>query len=170
MLRNRFGRLFRETMGGRSPHAKLSEREKLDLRYGTCARISLTDADRASQRTFDGAYARTALLQLSFAITIMRLFQSDFFWVGLACCVQAIGLLVTALYRYWMTLRYEENFIEAIDLSRSRIVVSGDRTIATEPTGVTLLPRFTTAGIIVACATAITFLVEVAIIVLIVRM
>ena len=37
---------------------------------------------RARQRTFDGAYARTALGQLCYAIVILRLFQPKFFYVG----------------------------------------------------------------------------------------
>ncbi len=47
---------------------KLSQRDLLDY--------------RAVQRTFDGAYARTALGQLCYAIVILRLFQPKFFYVG----------------------------------------------------------------------------------------
>lgn len=47
---------------------KLNERDLLDY--------------RAIQRTFDGAYARTALGQLCYAIVILRLFQAKFFYVG----------------------------------------------------------------------------------------
>lgn len=47
---------------------KLSERDLLDY--------------RAVQRTFDGAYARTALGQLCYATVILRLFQSKFFYIG----------------------------------------------------------------------------------------
>ena len=51
------------------PHVvKLSQRDLLDY--------------RAVQRTFDGAYARTALGQLCYATVILRLFQPKFFSVG----------------------------------------------------------------------------------------
>lgn len=41
----------------------------------------LTDI-RALQRTFDGAYTRTALAQLSYSILILRLFERKFYWCG----------------------------------------------------------------------------------------
>lgn len=47
---------------------KLSQRDMLDY--------------RAVQRTFDGAYARTALGQLCYATIILRLFQPKFFYIG----------------------------------------------------------------------------------------
>lgn len=53
---------------------KLSQRDLLDY--------------RAVQRTFDGAYARTALGQLCYAIVILRLFQPKFFYVG-ECFLQS---------------------------------------------------------------------------------
>lgn len=52
----------------RSNIIKLSQQDLLDY--------------RAVQRTFDGAYARTALGQLCYAIVILRLFQPKFFYVG----------------------------------------------------------------------------------------
>lgn len=61
---------------------KLNERDLLDY--------------RAIQRTFDGAYARTALGQLCYAIVILRLFQAKFFYVGehiSQCTVTGAGWL-----------------------------------------------------------------------------
>lgn len=52
---------------------KLSQRDLLDY--------------RAVQRTFDGAYSRTALGQLCYAIVILRLFQPKFFYVGEFSCI-----------------------------------------------------------------------------------
>lgn len=45
-----------------------------------------TDAPPPHQ---DGAYTRTALGQLSYAILILRLFEKDFYWCG---CVDKHGL------------------------------------------------------------------------------
>ncbi|WFD36239.1 hypothetical protein MCUN1_003117 [Malassezia cuniculi] len=77
----------------------LSSDDKLDL--------------RAAQRTFDGAYLRTALGEMSFSLTILRIFQREFFWVGIACCILAFCLIVIAVFRYEMSLRYENEFLNA---------------------------------------------------------
>lgn len=37
---------------------------------------------RAAQRTFDGAYARTALGQLAYAVVVLKLFQDEFYYIG----------------------------------------------------------------------------------------
>ncbi|PWN47690.1 hypothetical protein IE53DRAFT_235880 [Violaceomyces palustris] len=61
---------------------------------------------RAIQRTFDGAYARTALGQLCYAVVILRLFQSQFFYI--AYCLLAIGFVPVALYRYRLAVGNED--------------------------------------------------------------
>jgi len=63
---------------------------------------------RAAQRTFDGAYARTALGQLSYAVVILRLFQNEFYFVGIAYVVLAIGLLMLSVMRYKLTMESPE--------------------------------------------------------------
>ena len=55
-------------ISSRTNVVKLSQRDLLDY--------------RAVQRTFDGAYARTALGQLCYATVILRIFQPKFFYVG----------------------------------------------------------------------------------------
>ena len=171
--------------GRRHPHTRLSETERLDLRY--VGRQHMPDQStnttrfRSSQRTFDGAYSRTALLQLSFSLTVMRLFQAEFFWVGLACCVLALGLFFSAVLRYRMTLHYEQKVQDVVDMSRSQVnhdtsqpnqsqgQAQDQGTSAAPETEATysLLPRFSTAGLVVALTTTVTACVEVAIIVLI---
>lgn len=56
---------------------------------------------RAAQRTFEGAYMRTALSQFSFALVVLRIFTSEFYPIGaLLACYGAAVLLVAAYRRY----------------------------------------------------------------------
>lgn len=41
----------------------------------------LTDL-RAAQRTFDMAYARTALGELAYSVVVLKLFQEEFYYIG----------------------------------------------------------------------------------------
>ncbi|RGB28262.1 hypothetical protein C1646_673337 [Rhizophagus diaphanus] len=49
--------------------------------------LSLSDAElveiRARQRTFEGAYWRTCLSSFGFALIILRIFEKDFYGIGL---------------------------------------------------------------------------------------
>ncbi|KDN37369.1 hypothetical protein K437DRAFT_212801, partial [Tilletiaria anomala UBC 951] len=53
----------------------------------------------AYQRTFDGAYMRTALNELSYAVVILKLFQSSFYYIGLAMTLLALAFAVVAVQR-----------------------------------------------------------------------
>lgn len=57
---------------------------------------------RAAQRTFEGAYVRTALGQFSFALIILKVFTSEFYAIGALFAVYGIAVLLVAIYR-----RYE---------------------------------------------------------------
>lgn len=133
---------------------------------------------------------RTALGQLTFALTVMRLFQKEFFWIGLANCVLAVGLFITAALRYRMTMQYEEKVNEMVDLRKAHNMrVEEAREAAAVARGAPhdaqqgapppddttaddhdylLLPRFHTAGNVVAFSTLFILLVEIAITLLIV--
>ncbi|KAN0066389.1 hypothetical protein ACQY0O_000488 [Thecaphora frezii] len=67
---------------------------------------------RAVQRTFDGAYARTALGQLSYAVVILRLFQDKFFYVGLAYCLFAMSFVPIAVHRHRNVLQNNDRYME----------------------------------------------------------
>lgn len=103
----------------------------------------------------------------------MRLFEKQFFWVGLANCVLAIGLFTTAALRYRMTMQYEARVVDMAD-QRAGSVVVPDGVAASEPPhdldAYLLLPRFRTAGNVVAFATLVTLAVEIAILVLLLRL
>ena len=72
--------------------------------YGAYAFANIS----AAQRTFDGAYMRTALSQLTFSLAIIKIFEPKFFWIGLANCVLALGLVLTSVFRHRMTMKYVE--------------------------------------------------------------
>lgn len=67
------------------------------------SRIRLTEI-RAAQRTFEGAYMRTALSQFSFALIILKIFTSEFYAIGALFAAYGVAVLVVAIFR-----RYEGN-------------------------------------------------------------
>jgi hypothetical protein len=60
-----------------------------------------TDLDelRAAQRTFEGAYVRTALSQFSFALVVLKIFTAEFYSIGALFAVYGVGVLVVGSYR-----------------------------------------------------------------------
>ncbi|KAH9957467.1 hypothetical protein BGW80DRAFT_1381391, partial [Lactifluus volemus] len=54
---------------------------------------------RASQRTYNGAYMRTALGNLGFSLTVLRLFDRLFYRIGIVYAVLAFLLCVCAFFR-----------------------------------------------------------------------
>ncbi|KAJ7454946.1 hypothetical protein B0H11DRAFT_256341 [Mycena galericulata] len=53
----------------------------------------------ARQRTFHGAYGRTALINLGYSLTILRIFDSRFYRIGLLFAVLRAALYVLAFLR-----------------------------------------------------------------------
>jgi uncharacterized membrane protein YidH (DUF202 family) len=54
---------------------------------------------RAAQRTFEGAYVRTALGQFSFALVVFKIFTSEFYSIGALFAVYGAGVMAISLYR-----------------------------------------------------------------------
>ncbi|GAA5964479.1 hypothetical protein JCM21900_002390 [Sporobolomyces salmonicolor] len=54
---------------------------------------------RARQRTFGGAYERTALGNLGYALIVLKIFDPDFAKIGLLYVILSILLLLIAQYR-----------------------------------------------------------------------
>ena len=135
--------------------------------------LVITLTCRAAQRTFDGAYMRTALSQLTFSLTVIKIFQPEFFWIGLMNCVLAVGLIITAVLRHRLTMRYKEKVFTMIEERRkaSRNMGTSDATAShLNPETYTFLPHFQTAGHIVVFVTLISICVEVIIIYLLARL
>ncbi|KAI5852064.1 hypothetical protein BZA05DRAFT_372953 [Tricharina praecox] len=64
--------------------------------------VDLTQSElvelRAQQRTFEGAYLRTALSQFSFALVVLKIFTHEFYPIGalfatFGCCILAAAAL-----------------------------------------------------------------------------
>ncbi|KAL9583906.1 MAG: hypothetical protein Q9212_002434 [Teloschistes hypoglaucus] len=73
------------------------------LRLHRARSVILTDSElveiRAAQRTFEGAYIRTALGQFSFALVILKIFTSEFYSIGALFAIYGTGILLTSLLR-----------------------------------------------------------------------
>ncbi|WZH39923.1 uncharacterized protein QYS62_000850 [Fusarium acuminatum] len=75
------------------------------MNSSTCVfieRAQLLVEVRAAQRTFEGAYVRTALGQFSFALIILKIFTSEFYAIGALFAVYGVAVMLVAVYR-----RYE---------------------------------------------------------------
>ncbi|KAG5925664.1 hypothetical protein E4U42_004063 [Claviceps africana] len=61
--------------------------------------MSRVNKVRAAQRTFEGAYMRTALGQFSFALVILKIFTEEFYAIGALFAVYGSAVLLVAVYR-----------------------------------------------------------------------
>lgn len=65
--------------------------------------VVLTSAElveiRAAQRTFEGAYVRTAIGQFSFALVVLKIFTAEFYSIGALFAVYGAGILFISLFR-----------------------------------------------------------------------
>ncbi|VVT56515.1 uncharacterized protein SAPINGB_P005123 [Magnusiomyces paraingens] len=87
----------------------------------------------ANQRTFEGAYVRTALGQLSFALVILKIFSREFLPIGTVFTVQGILILVIAFYRRHKTIK------DIFTVAGGYRAVSQDHNIVFQTSGPTVL-------------------------------
>lgn len=94
---------------------------------------------RAAQRTFEGAYMRTALSQLSFSLIILKVFTSEFYSVGVLFAAYGAAIMLVAAFRRYESHRQffdaeeseDESYTDARGRTRSirrRVVVKKFRT------------------------------------------
>jgi hypothetical protein len=73
------------------------------LRLHRARSVVLTSSElveiRAAQRTFEGAYVRTAIGQFSFALIVLKIFTAEFYSIGALFAVYGAGILFTSLLR-----------------------------------------------------------------------
>ena len=81
---------------------------------------------RAAQRTFEGAYIRTALGQFSFALVVLKIFTSEFYSIGALFAVYGAGVLFISLYRRWHGNKQFFSEIGEDGLHRQRFRTSGN--------------------------------------------
>ncbi|KAF2845367.1 hypothetical protein T440DRAFT_408081 [Plenodomus tracheiphilus IPT5] len=78
--------------------------DTLHLRAHRARSVVLSPAElveiRAAQRTFEGAYLRTAIGQFSFALVVLKIFTAEFYSIGALFAVYGAGIMgVGALRR-----------------------------------------------------------------------
>ncbi|KAF7853887.1 hypothetical protein EAF04_010553 [Stromatinia cepivora] len=107
--------------------------DRLHLRLHRARSVVLTAQElveiRAAQRTFEGAYIRTALGQFSFALVVLKIFTAEFYSIGALFATYGAGVLMVSLYR-----RYEGNrqFFSEIDgdgMGRKKFRTSGNAVV-----------------------------------------
>ncbi|KAL9101527.1 MAG: hypothetical protein Q9163_003223 [Psora crenata] len=81
------------------PHAS----DHYRLRLHRARSVILTNEElveiRAAQRTFEGAYIRTALGQFSFSLVILKIFTAEFYSIGALFAIYGAGILLISLFR-----------------------------------------------------------------------
>ncbi|KAK4111793.1 hypothetical protein N656DRAFT_732720 [Canariomyces notabilis] len=107
--------------------------DRLHLRMHRARSVILTSQElveiRAAQRTFEGAYMRTALSQFSLALVILKIFTSEFYAIGaLLACYGAAVLLVAVYRRYEGNRQFFDSWEEesAIMVKKRRFRTSGN--------------------------------------------
>ncbi|MCJ1410447.1 hypothetical protein MMC19_004532 [Ptychographa xylographoides] len=81
---------------------------------------------RAAQRTFEGAYIRTALSQFSFALVVLKIFTAEFYSIGALFAIYGAGVLFTSLFRRQQGNRQFFSEIGDDGLNRKRFRTSGN--------------------------------------------
>jgi hypothetical protein len=84
---------------------------------------------RAAQRTFEGAYIRTALSQFSFALVVLKIFTSEFYSIGALFAVYGAGVIFISLYRRWAGNRQFFSEIGEDGLHRKKFRTSGNAVV-----------------------------------------
>ena len=77
--------------------------DRYRLRFHRARSVVLTNDElvemRAAQRTFEGAYVRTALGQFSFSLVILKIFTAEFYSIGALFAMYGAGILFISLLR-----------------------------------------------------------------------
>ncbi|KAM3503035.1 hypothetical protein MY10362_004462 [Beauveria mimosiformis] len=122
--------------------------QQFHLRLHRAQSVVLTNAElvevRAAQRTFEGAYMRTALGQFSFSLVILKIFTDEFYPIGALFAVYGTAILLVAVYR-----RYEGQRQFFIKESADGLLTRKFRTSGQTVTLLTLLSLLAYATLLV---------------------
>lgn len=103
----------------------------MTVEYAQLSRTQRQDV-RAAQRTFEGAYIRSAFSELTFGLIILRLFAKEFLYVGTVYTIHAIFMVFLSLYQ---RQQKEKIFLETPDMefvtSGHFVLLSAFLTLAT---------------------------------------
>jgi uncharacterized membrane protein YidH (DUF202 family) len=84
-------------------HVQRRAADRYHLRLHRARSVTLTPEEmvevRAAQRTFEGAYIRTALAQFSFSLIVLKIFTAEFYSIGALFAVYGTGVLIIGLFR-----------------------------------------------------------------------
>ncbi|KAF2119021.1 hypothetical protein BDV96DRAFT_643180 [Lophiotrema nucula] len=104
--------------------------DRYQLRLHRARSVVLTSAElveiRAAQRTFEGAYIRTAIGQFSFALVVLKIFTSEFYSIGALFAVYGAGVLFTSLFRRQQGNKQFFSEVGEDGLHRKRFRTSGN--------------------------------------------
>lgn len=84
---------------------------------------------RAAQRTFEGAYIRTALGQFSFALVVLKIFTAEFYSIGALFAVYGVGIFMVSLYRRWEGNRQFFSEVGEDGLGKKKFRTSGNAVV-----------------------------------------
>ena len=108
--------------------------DRFRLRTHRARSVDLTNDElveiRAAQRTFEGAYVRTALSQLSFALVVLKIFTSEFYSIGALFAAYAFCLLLVSAYRRQQGNKQFFTQLSGDGLATKRFVTSGNVVVA----------------------------------------
>lgn len=98
------------------------------LRLHRARSVVLTSSElveiRAAQRTFEGAYIRTAIGQFSFALIVLKIFTAEFYSIGALFAVYGTGIMFISLFRRQQgTLRSRKKRCKLIQTNRKQTVL-----------------------------------------------
>ncbi|KZT23001.1 hypothetical protein NEOLEDRAFT_1070352, partial [Neolentinus lepideus HHB14362 ss-1] len=135
---------------------------------------------RARHRTFDGAYRRTALGNLGYALALLRLFDRRFYKIGLLYTILSVLLFVISFMRARHSRHdFADNHIDCVDLAE--LPSKGDEVSGPAPTRhCAIFTRgqenkriygrpFVTAGWIVLAVAAVVAAVEIGLFILVLQ-
>jgi len=104
--------------------------DRYRLRFHRARSVVLTPSEiveiRAAQRTFEGAYVRTALSQFSFALIVLRIFTAEFYSIGALFAAYGTAVLIISLFRRQQGNRQFFSELGEDGLHRSKFRTSGN--------------------------------------------
>ncbi|KAF9261995.1 hypothetical protein L218DRAFT_929910 [Marasmius fiardii PR-910] len=121
---------------------------------------------RARHRTFQGAYARTALGNLGYALTILRLFDTRFYRIGLIFAILGALLLLISFTR---DRHSRHDFADPRANEEEEEETPIPNFSSTPPARIFGRP-FVTAGWIVIAVTSVVLVAEIGLMVLIIKL
>ncbi|KAI9803943.1 MAG: hypothetical protein M1833_000224 [Piccolia ochrophora] len=85
---------------------------------------------RAAQRTFEGAYVRTALSQFSFALVVLKIFTAEFYSIGALFAAYGFGVLFASIFRRQQGNKQFFSDVDEDGQNRKKFRTSGNVVVA----------------------------------------